>query len=368
MAEFVILVRPSRFYGNAVTAATNEFQQLDATDEIRDDVLNAAALAEHGAARAALEAAGIRCLVVGWDSDEPDGLSKPDSIFPNNSFSIHILADEGNAHAPDKASVRVKLILYPMSVGRRREIPRRLLQHILTGLGGLAEVVDLREPAESSGLALEGTGALVFSPCGRFVYVSTSSRADAELARRVASELGIEACNVFVFLVTGDAGLPVYHTNVVMWTGQGICAVQVEGLAFADGDAGMKRFTAHLEQTYAKVIFLAPGEIRTFCGNCWEIQRLAGGCPVLCMSSAAWEGLSQDHKVAISEHYNGTHDARGDVGGNNICVIPIPTIERLGGGSVRCLMAAPILHRVSSSTVAEAGHLLNDMFNALETS
>lgn len=51
------------------------------------------------------------------------------------------------------------------------------------------------------------------------------------------------------------------------------------------------------------------------------------GLPVLCMSSQAFESLEEAQVVAMRRHWAGLHHA------------PIPTLESVGGGSVRCTMA-----------------------------
>ena len=77
-------------------------------------------------------------------------------------------------------------------------------------------------------------------------------------------------------------------------------------------------------------------EMNKFCGNCFELKTMTesgDGRHVLTLSHTAWEGLQPDHRDAFTSIY----------GKDNICVGSIPTIERLGGGSIRCLQAvAPV--------------------------
>jgi hypothetical protein len=68
----------------------------------------------------------------------------------------------------------------------------------------------------------------------------------------------------------------------------------------------------------------------SFAGNMIELAaRDAGGgtTPVLLMSAAAAAALP----VATLELLEAQYEHR--------CVVPVPTIERVGGGSVRCMVA-----------------------------
>jgi hypothetical protein len=67
-----------------------------------------------------------------------------------------------------------------------------------------------------------------------------------------------------------------------------------------------------------------------FAGNMLELaswDEALGDCRVLVMSESARKALSPELYAQLS----GTTDA--------VLAVPIPTIERLGGGSVRCMMA-----------------------------
>ncbi len=84
----MLLVRPVAFGYNAQTAQTNHFQRRPAQYDAASgavDSLQARALGEFEALRAALQSAGVRTCVA-EDSPEPP---KPDAVFPNNWVSWH---------------------------------------------------------------------------------------------------------------------------------------------------------------------------------------------------------------------------------------------------------------------------------------
>ena len=62
------------------------------------------------------------------------------------------------------------------------------------------------------------------------------------------------------------------------------------------------------------------------CGNAIELLN-DKGLPVMVMSSQAYHGFTSEQRSRILEHVAAIHHA------------PIPTIERIGGGSVRCTIA-----------------------------
>jgi hypothetical protein len=68
-----------------------------------------------------------------------------------------------------------------------------------------------------------------------------------------------------------------------------------------------------------------------FAGNLLAL-RARGGSQVIAMSDAAWHSLAPASRRAL--------ERRG-----RIATAPIPTIERLGGGSVRCMIAEVFLPR-----------------------
>ncbi|HEX4676764.1 MAG TPA: arginine deiminase-related protein, partial [Steroidobacteraceae bacterium] len=75
-------------------------------------------------------------------------------------------------------------------------------------------------------------------------------------------------------------------------------------------------------------------EIERFAGNMLELatwDEALGDSRVLVMSEAARQGLRPDNFARLS----GCTDA--------VLAVPVPTIERLGGGSVRCMLAEVFL-------------------------
>ena len=73
---------------------------------------------------------------------------------------------------------------------------------------------------------------------------------------------------------------------------------------------------------------LSRAEVAAFCGNMLELRvpRPAGTRSLLIMSAHAAAGLTARNASAIRRQVDET------------LVVAIPTIERIGGGSVRCMI------------------------------
>lgn len=337
--SFVILVEPFRFYGNAVTAVDNKCQKLNVVTGLDEEAVQTleiteseAALQEHRAVAAKMHTAfGIHVSVVCWAKEAlltDFQKNIPDSIFPNNSFSMHVFEHR-----------RPTVILYPMSPGRRDEIPISLLNRFLAAAGKSIDVHDLRH-YQSAGKFLEGTGAINFSHDAKFAYMSRSLRTNDEVFANVCEILCIPVECRFVFTSVSEGGDPVYHTNVVGWVGKGICAWTFDSMQFSS-EAEEQQFHAHLNAQYKVVVSLTLGEMAHFSGNALEVVS-ASQKRILCMSATSYSGVRSETRGALDKWY----------GTDGIASFDIKTIERLGGGSVRCLLASVVAHG-ENATVQE---------------
>ncbi|MCD4485574.1 arginine deiminase-related protein [Chromobacterium vaccinii] len=299
----VLMIRPVRFLSNPQTTASNAFQnrERDAAEAQR------AALAEFDAYVDALRACGVNVLVVD-DTHEPH---TPDSIFPNNWLSLHA---DGRA------------LIYPMEAENRRQERR---QDILDAIGkqfDLRRAVDL-SPFERDGHYHEGTGSMVFDHSARVAYVCRSTRSSERVMEAVEREIGYRP---FWFGAADRAGKPIFHTNVMMSVGRALAVVCLESVA----DAGERRALRHsLEQGGKRVVDIDYRQLECFAGNMLELSA-ADGAPVFALSRQAWAALRAEQQGLLSS------EAR-------IALAPIDTIERLGGGGARCMVAEIFLPRRS---------------------
>ena len=300
------MVRPASFGYNPETAASNRFQRPPETAEGGE---GAAARREFEGLAAALINEGVRVCVMD-DTAEPP---KPDAVFPNNWVSFH---EDGT------------VVLYPMQAqSRRRERRREVIDGAAARLGfKVSRMVDLTSH-EEQGRYLEGTGSLVLDHIERTAYACISPRTHPEVVKEWARELAYEP---IVFSAVDCAGVPLYHTNVLMCIGDRAVAVGTE--AIVAGDRG--RVLERLRGSGREIVELGQGELERFGGNMLELgtwDEALGDYRVLVMSETARHALSAEAFSRLSACTD------------EVLAVPIPTIERLGGGSVRCMLAEVFL-------------------------
>ncbi|HYM44510.1 MAG TPA: arginine deiminase-related protein [Steroidobacteraceae bacterium] len=300
-ADAVLMIRPAAFGYNPDTARTNTFQHP------AEPPGGAAqpARAEFERLAQALVSEGVSVLVVD-DTPEP---RKPDAVFPNNWVSFH---EDGT------------LVLYPLESGSRRpERRQEVVEQVVGQLGfKVSHLLDLTH-FEGQGMFLEGTGSLVLDHTQRVAYACASPRTHPALVAEWARELRYEPV---VFSATNAAGVPLYHTNVLLFIGARAAVVGSEAIASADRERVLER----LRGSGREVIEIGQGEMTQFAGNLLELatwDEALGDARVLVMSEAARRALAP----GVFARLSGCTDA--------VLAVPVPTIERLGGGSVRCMLA-----------------------------
>jgi len=258
---------------------------------------------EFDAFAAALRARGIDVMVV----DDTTSPIKPDAVFPNNWISFH---SDG------------RVILYPMQA-RSRRLERRL--DILEKLKDkflISEVIDLSE-YEMKGQYLEGTGSMVFDHVNKVAYAGLSPRTDKELFISVCGSLGYRPV---CFHARDEHGREIYHTNVMMCVGEGFCLICLTSITDL---ADRKHVVDSLRDTGHAIIEITYDQMNHFAGNMLSVRTKDDAAVLICSAQAA-DSLTAEQKQVISRYAE-------------LLALPIPTIEMLGGGSARCMMAEVFL-------------------------
>jgi hypothetical protein len=303
-AGAVLMVKPAAFGYNPETALTNQLQQPD-DSAASPQQANARARAEFSGLVQALESEGIAVCAV-EDTPTP---AKPDATFPNNWVSFH---EDGT------------LVLYPMQApSRRAERRPDVVATAVRRLGYKARrTLDLTHH-ERDGHFLEGTGSLVLDHVNQVAYAALSARTHPTVVEEWAHELGYQA----VMFETRDAGgAPLYHTNVLLCIGARVVVVGADAIVRRD----RARVLEQLATSGREIIELRESEVRSFAGNMLELatwDEALGDSHVLVMSAGA--------RAALSIETFGRLNACTDT----TLAVPVPTIEQLGGGGVRCMLA-----------------------------
>jgi hypothetical protein len=300
-ADAVLMIRPAAFGANPETADSNRFQQAGAS---AGDA--AAAVREFDGVAARLARAGVE-VVVAEDSPSPP---KPDACFPNNWVSFH--AD---------GTVVTYPMMAPSRRAERREAPIAQLARAGFRAGPRVDLSAL----EARGEFLEGTGSLVLDRPNRVAWACRSPRTTPAALAEFSAALGYR---VAPFEALGPDGRPAYHTNVLMAIGDGFALVCAAAIPDGSRRAAL---LAELAATGREVVEIDPAEMNGFAGNLLALRSRRGE-PLIAGSEAAWGALAPAKRRRLERH-------------GAIVAAPIPTIERLGGGSVRCMIAEVFLPR-----------------------
>ena len=293
-ANAVLLVRPACFGFNAEAAESNVFAHASADADIQ-----AKAAGEFDALARRLSDSGIDVLVLD-DTADP---AKPDAVFPNNWFTTHA---DGT------------LVVYPMATAPRRveRRPEDVCELVEKRGFEVRRIVDLTVH-EAEGRFLEGTGSLLLDRARHRAFASLSSRTDAEAVADFDRQLGY---STFVFDAHDPGGRPIYHTNVLLSLGSSFAVLCPEAVASEHRDP----LVSELEATGRTVVEMSFAQLRRFGCNLLELRGRNG--PIIAMSAKALANLLPEQIRALERF--------GD-----ILSADIPTIEAVGGGSVRCMIA-----------------------------
>jgi hypothetical protein len=312
-ADAVLMVRPAAFGWNPETRASNRFQAAAASE---DGDPNARAAEEFDGLVAALRGAGVEVHAL---PDRPE-LACPDAVFPNNWVSLH----------PDGT-----VVLYPMLAPNRRRERRPDLLADLTRSGAfrVSRLLDLTHH-ELQGRCLEGTGSVVFDHVARVAYACLSPRTDAEVFDELCAELGYEGVT---FHAVDAQGAPIYHTNVVLAIGTRIAVLCAEAVRPRERRALLEQLAAG-GRTIECIDMTQAGR---FAANLLELRNRAGAL-LLAISSRGLASLAPPARERLAASVD------------RIVSAPVPTIEQLGGGSVRCMLAEVFLPRDAAASAPAA--------------
>ncbi len=309
ITDTVLMVRPTQFRLNEETAVNNYYQDREFDKEIKNITANNRAQEEFDAFAKALQDHGVEVVIFNDD----DKYDTPDSIFPNNWLSTHA---DGTA------------VLYPMFAENRRMERRPEILDALEQKGFKIETIMDYTAAENEGYFLEGTGCLLLDRVNKKAYCSISPRADEELLIEFCEDFEYTPVIFTAYQTVGEARLPIYHTNVMMALGESYAVICLDAI---DSKAEMKNVVKHLKDSGKEIITITERQVESFAGNMMQLVN-KNGEKLLIMSDQAYQSLTQAQIMKLERY-------------NKILHPDIKTIETLGGGSVRCMMAEVFLPR-----------------------
>ena len=292
----ILMVKPTGFAFNSSAAEDNLFAHHIAQESACESM----ALAEWEGLRSKLAACGVQIYAANLDD-----VRSPDKVFPNNWFSTH--------REPDGPS---KLVLYPLKVvNRREERNRQLIEDLKSRYDSFWDLSNFEQEAKPE--YLESTGSLVLDRVHKVAYMAISGRSHFRLASRWASEMGYQ-----LYSFSSQVSEPIYHTNVMISVGSGYVVACLECV---ECDQERKNLKQQLSKNH-ELIEISREQMNHFCGNVLEVLGQSG-TRYLAMSEQAYQSFSSNQKKSILRYVQ------------DIIWSPVPTIEALGGGGVRCMIA-----------------------------
>ncbi len=293
----ILMVRPAHFGFNAETAANNAFQTRNMA--LSGNEVAEKARQEFDALVAKLRSVGVDVIVI-EDTDAP---VKIDAIFPNNWFSTH---ENGT------------IITYPMFAPIRRLERREDVIELLTERFQYNHRIHL-ENSEADDQFLEGTGSIIMDRTNQVTYACRSIRTHEGLFDQFCKEMDTEEV---MFDAVDESGVPIYHTNVMMAIGETFCVICLDSIK---DEVQRANVVSKLKQTNKDIVDISFEQMNSFAGNMLQV-RGENEQTYLVLSEQAFNSLTKQQIEQLESHTNLLHS-------------PINTIEKSGGGSVRCMIA-----------------------------
>ena len=222
----------------------------------------------------------------------------PDHIFPNCFINFQ------------NKTMQIFSIMAP---NRRKEKKLSMIEHLTKTY----ELTDDMSYLEDKEVFLESTSSMVFDRVNRIVYAGISPRTNAVQLIIWCRNNDFE---LVLFETQSHTGSPIYHTDVLMYVG-----TEIIGICFDVIKPEHLDYVKEKVNQYHQIIELSADQIKSFCGNAIEAQNEDGEL-FLIISSTAYKALNQTQLDKLLSSYK------------DIIHSDIPTIEKYGGGSARCML------------------------------
>ncbi len=302
VAKTILMIRPASFGYNAETAASNVFQ---GNVELSKNEVQQKALNEFDAFVNTLRSHHINVVVI-EDTPLPQ---KPDAIFPNNWFCT--LSDGTVATFPMYAA------------NRRIEVRSDLIQTLKDDF--VVTNVEDWTTYDRDQLYLEGTGSMIIDHENKLIYACLSPRTNKTLLQQFADAHGYKTVT---FFSKDDNGTDVYHTNVIMHLGVDYAVICLSSIR---DENERDELVEILTKTNHDIIDITMQQVHHYAGNMLQVESEEGKLYTI-LSQQAFDALTHQQKQELAKH-------------TQLLPVNISTIETVGGGSVRCMMAEIFLEK-----------------------
>lgn len=302
----ILMIRPIQFRFNEQTAVNNYYQK--ALEGLTSESANQKAQSEFDEFVDKLRSKGVNVIVIN-DTADPD---TPDSVFPNNWISFH---EDG------------RVGLYPMYAANRRLERREDILENLKSRGFVINGIEDFSSSEQENKFLEGTGSMIFDRVNKIQYAAVSERTHPDVVKDFENTFGFTSVLFTANQSYDGKRLPIYHTNVMMCMGDAFSVICLDSI---DDPVERKNVVENLTRTGKEIIEISEVQKEHFAGNMLQVIN-ASNEKFMVMSAAAYDSLDESQKDRILAH------------NKEIIHSSLDTIEALGGGSSRCMMAEVFL-------------------------
>lgn len=168
---------------------------------------------------------------------------------------------------------------------------------------------------------------MVIDHDNKMIYASISERTNMPVLEKFVSACGYQA---IAFIATDKNGRHIYHTNIMMSIGENFAVLCEEAI---DEEWELIAVRQLLESTGHTIIPITRKQMHCFAGNMLQLQNKKGD-KILVLSQTAYNSLRKEQKQMLEAY-------------SQLIPIEVSTIEEIGGGSVRCMMAELFLEKRS---------------------
>lgn len=294
-ARRLLMIEPVSFDYNKETAINNYFQIYD---KVGSNLIQKRALIEFENLISMLRKHDVEVITF----KDTIAQHTPDSIFPNNWVSFH-----------ENATI----VIYPMYAPNRRKERRFDIFDTIYN-SSKYQVIDI-SAYENYNLYLEGTGSMVLDRHNKIAFASLSARTDIELLNIFCNKMEYTSV-AFKSYQDFRCNHPVYHTNVMMSICEDFVILCQEAIpCFSDITK------IHSKLLNKQIINITIKQMNSYAGNVLQVENKWGDS-ILVISKNAYESLNTCQILEIKKYCK-------------ILVADVSTIEKYGGGGVRCMIA-----------------------------
>ena len=292
----ILMIKPSCFGYNLDTAKDNFFQKIE--DNLSSDQIQSSALDEFSTMCSILKENGINVIVM--ENEKEKKLS--DDIFPNNWISFH----------------ENQYVIHSMFAKSRRLEKNNKFIKKLNDIGFKYSLLKDYSEFENKGVFLEGTGSIILDRLNKLAYCSISKRSNEKLFNIFCQDVGYKP---IIFSSFDSNGGVIYHTNVMMSIGDDFALICYGSIKDLKERKLVKRY---LENSGKNIVEISLNQMESFAGNIIQLGDKKN--KIIVISKSAYLSLNKEQKDILSSE-------------SKIITIPIPVIQKCGGGSVRCMIA-----------------------------